>query len=174
MKDEGWQNGSSFILHPSSSIPHPSPRSRMRIVQAIGDDLDELVEIERLEDGVADGVRRDLLYAPFPGRGEDDDVGAVLGVLVGDALDELVSVEAGHHEVEEDQVERAVVLHLLQPHRPILGQLDLEFHPPQHGLEEDTDREVIIDDEDLSSRAVDFSYRHLVRFKLQYAKYIPA
>ena len=92
----------------------------VRLVETISDDLDELVEIERLEDGIADGILRDFLDAALAGGCEDDDVRAMFREVVVDLFDEFVSIEAGHHQVEEDQVEGTVVLNLLETGRAIL------------------------------------------------------
>lgn len=128
----------------------------MTLVDTVREDLDERVEIERLENRAADRVGRDLVDAPLARGGKDDDVRAMLGETFPDLLDELVPVEAGHHQVEEDQIDMAIALELVEPDRPILRQLDAEFHPPQDSLKKNADGQIVVDDEDASSRAVEF------------------
>src|SRR6202171_4407562 len=82
---------------------------RRCLAEAVADHVDELFEIEGLENEVADGVGRNLVDAALAGSGEDDDVGTRVGVFSGDAVDELVAVDARHHEVEQDQVEGGVL-----------------------------------------------------------------
>jgi len=124
-------------------------------VQTVAEDLDEAVEIEGLEDRVANGRGGDLVDAAAAGGGEDDDVRARVGILLADALDELVSVDARHHQVEQDHVDRAVAGELLQAVRAVFGELDVELHPLEHGLQENANRKVVIDDEDSSTGSVE-------------------
>src|SRR5262249_47150255 len=110
----GRSNGPSVILSEAKDLRMRSWRSfaaaqddegsprRVRVVEAVADHLDELLEIERLEDGIADGVGRNLVDAALSRGGEDDDVRAPVGHHVLDPLDELVAVDARHHQVEED------------------------------------------------------------------------
>src|SRR5438105_15231980 len=91
------------ILNSQFSIPS-EPR-RVLGVDALGDDVDELVEIEWLEDGVADGIVRNFVDAAFAGGGEDDDVGTIARISLHHLFDEFISVEPGHHEVEKDEIE---------------------------------------------------------------------
>src|SRR6266550_4338263 len=139
----------------------------MRLIQTVADHLDELLEIERLQDRVAHGLRLNLLYAAFSRGGEDDDVRAGGRIFGAHFLDELVPVDLGHHEIEEDQIESAVAAQLLQAHRPILGQLDVELHPPEHRLQENADGQVIVDDEYFAARAVDLSRHDVHRHPLR-------
>ena len=132
----------------------------MRIPETIADDLDELVEIERFQDGIADGRGGDFVDAALAGGSENDDVRALLRIFFADLLDEFVSIEARHHEIEENEVETTILLHLLQSRRPILGELDFELHAAEDGLQEDTNGEVIVDDQNPLARAVDLSYSH--------------
>src|SRR5689334_13250697 len=94
---------------------------RVRLRQTLADDPDERIEVERFEDRVADGVGWDLVDAAFAGGGEDDDVRAMIAVAFADLLDEFVTVEPRHHEVEEDQVVSRIALQPFQSRRPILG-----------------------------------------------------
>src|SRR5687767_9766040 len=128
--------------------------------EAFADDLDEFVEVEGLEDRIADRFVGDLVDAALAGGGEDDDMRAPFRKVLADLLDELVTVEAGHHEVEEDEVESAVVVDLLEAGSSILGQVDIELHPLEHGLQEDANGQVVVDDEDPASSSVDLAYRH--------------
>src|SRR2546430_14652292 len=116
----------------------------VRLLQAFADHLDELLEVERLEDGVADGVGWDLVDAALAGGGEDDDVRAALREHVLDALDELVAVHPRHHEIEEDEIVAAVRTELVETDLAILGQLDVELHPLQDCLQQDANGEVIV------------------------------
>src|SRR5688500_17084098 len=100
----------------------------MDVVQTLPNDLDEFVEIERFEDGVADRVRRNLVDAALPGRREDDDVGTAGGEGAADLLDELIAVQAGHHEVEENEVERTAGLDLIEAGSAVFGQVNVELH----------------------------------------------
>src|SRR5476651_2020583 len=147
----------------------------MRVRKTVPDDLDELVEVERLQDRVAHGRGRDFVDAAFAGGGKDDDVRAMMRILLADLLDELVSIKTRHHEIEENEVEPAILLHLLQPHRPILGQLDIELHAAEDGLQKDTNSEVIVDDQNSAARAVDLPYSHPTLIgKFFNAKQIPS
>src|SRR5712691_8200188 len=147
----------------------------MLLFEAVADDLDELVEIERLEDRVADRVLRDLVDAALSGGGADDDVRTLVGRIgLSDLLDELIAIHAGHHEVEEDEIEAAVLPHFFQSDGAVLGQLDVELHPLQNGLQQNADGQVIIDDEDMTPRAVEFSYGHHLDPKCINAKHIPS
>src|SRR5882762_3452969 len=101
------------------SMPRKISPCRMVLADAVADHLNKLLEVERFEDGITHGVGRDLLHAAFSGGGEDDDVRPAVRHLLGDLLDELVSVETRHHQIQEDQVERAVPAHFLQSHRAI-------------------------------------------------------
>jgi len=130
-------------------------------VQAVRDDVDELVEVERLEDRIADGAGGDLVDAALAGGREDHDVRPVAGISFADLLDELVSVEPGHHEIEQDEIEAAVVLQFFETGRAVFRQVDVEFHAPQHGLQQHADRQVIIDDEDATPTAIELLYRHV-------------
>ena len=132
----------------------------MRTIQAVPDDLDEGVQIERLEDRIADRVDRNLIHAPFSGGGEDDDVRSLPLIPLAYLLDELVPVETGHHQVEEDQVEPAILLQLLQTDRPILGQVDVELHPLEDRVKKDADGKIVIDDENPSSGSIQLLYGH--------------
>src|SRR6185436_6546008 len=131
----------------------------MAVVETFGDDLDERVEVERLEDRVAHRVARDLVHAALAGGGEDDDVRAV-AVLAADLLDELVPVQPRHHQVEEDQIVAAVLTQLVQAGRAVFRELDLELHPPQHGLQQNANGEVVVNDENPASCAVESLYWH--------------
>src|ERR1044071_825112 len=143
---------------------------RVRLFEAIADHLDELLEVERLEDRVAHRVRRGLVDAALAGGGEDDDVRPPVGKHVADALDELVAVHARHHQVEEDQVEAAVMAELVEADLAVLGKLDVELHPFQDRLQQDANGEVIVDDEDPSATSVDLSYWHR---RIDFAKNVP-
>src|ERR1051325_5675036 len=143
---------------------------RVRLLKAVPDHLDELLEIERLEDGVAHRVGRDLVDAALAGGGEDDDVRAAVGQHVFDPLDELVAVHARHHQVEQNEVEAAVMAEFVEADLPILGQLDVELHPPQNGLQQDANGEIVIDDEDPSAASIDLSHWHRC---FDFAKSVP-
>src|SRR6266498_3106655 len=141
----------------AASMPRKISCGLVIAANAVADHLNKLLEVEWFKDGVADGIGRDLFHAALARGGEDDDVRTAFRHLLGDLLDELVPVEARHHQVEEDQIERAVLVDFLQSDRAILGQLDVEFHPPQNRLQKDADRQVIVDDEDSLSRSVEFA-----------------
>src|SRR5215212_7649531 len=127
----------------------------MIAVETFGDDLDELVEIERLQDRGADRMARDLVHAAAAGGGEDHDVRPRV-VPLPHLVDELVAVEAGHHQIEEDQIDRTVLLQFLESDRTVLREVDLELHPFQDRLQQDANGQVVVDDEDLLATAVEF------------------
>src|SRR5437764_13984153 len=78
----------------------------MLVADAVADHFDEFFQVERFKDGVAHGVGWDLLHAALARGGEDDDVRpAADQLLLGDFLDELIAVEARHHQVEQNQIE---------------------------------------------------------------------
>src|SRR6266571_8680800 len=104
----------------------------VRAVEAIGDHLDEFLEIERLEDRVADGIRRDFFHSALPRRRKHDDVRPYVWIFIQDLLDEFVAVDLRHHQVEENEVEGAVAAKFFQPYLPIFGELDIEAHSPQN------------------------------------------
>src|ERR1051325_227720 len=131
----------------AASMPRKISPCLVVVSDAVADHLNKLLEIERLEDGAADGVGRDLLHAALARGGENDDVRPLVRHFLGDLLDELVAVETRHHQVEQNQVELAVPVHFVQPDRAVLGQLDVEFHAPQDGLEKDANGQVVVDDE---------------------------
>src|SRR5437764_15352027 len=128
----------------------------MHPIEAVADHLDEPLQIERFEDRVADGIGGDLVDAAFAGGGEDDDVRTSGRVSFPDALDELVPVQARHHQVEEDEVEAAIDLQFLEADRTILRQLDVEVHSLEDRAQQNTDGEVVIDHQDSSSATVEF------------------
>jgi len=132
----------------------------VRPIQAIADDVDEGVEIERLEDRVAHRIGRDLVHAPLSRGGEHDDVRSVLPMTAVDLLDEFVAVQARHHQVEEDEVVPGVVLQNLQPGGAILGERDLEFHPLQYRLQQHANRKVVVNDQDSASGSVELVNGH--------------
>src|SRR4051812_40121430 len=140
----------------------PDAVNGVRSLQTLADHLDELLEIERFEDGVADRVRRDFLDAALPCRGEDDDVRSLLGVLLPDLDDELVAVHARHHEIEENQIVRAVILQFIEADLTIFRQLHGEFHPLQDRLQQNADGKVVVDDQYPSAASVDFSRHEVV------------
>src|SRR5438034_5821995 len=120
----------------AASMPRKISCGLVLATDAVADHLNKLFEIERFEDGITHGVGWDLLHAALSGGGEHDDVrAAALGHFLSNLLDEFVSVEARHHQVQEDQIERAVPAHFVQSHRAILGQLDVELHSTQNGLQ---------------------------------------
>jgi hypothetical protein len=142
-------------------------------VQTLRDDLDERVQVEGLENRVADGRGRDLVDAALAGGGKYDNVRAISGVSFADLFDELVPVEARHHQVEKDEVDSSLLLQLLQTSRAILGELDIELHPSEHCLQKDANRQIIVDDEDFPSGAVELVHRHCVSQFHQRARRIP-
>src|SRR5207244_4499377 len=101
---------------------------------------------------------------------EDDDVGAAVREHVFDAFDELVAVHPRHHQIEEDEIVAAVRAELVETDLAVLGQPDVELHPPQDGLQQDADGQVIVDDQDPASAPVDFSNRHS---SAHFAKNVP-
>src|SRR5438874_1926533 len=105
----------------------------MRICEAFADHLDEPFEVERFENGVTNGPVGDLIHAPFPCGCEDDDV-RWFWLLHVDTLDELITIEARHHQVEQDEIKATVMPNFFERHQSVLGELDLEVHSPQHGL----------------------------------------
>jgi len=133
------------------------------MIQTLANQLDELLQIEGLEDRRADRVGGDLVDAALAGGGENDDV-RTLNRDGSDALDELVAVEAGHHQVEEHQIDCAVRLQFVEAGCAILRELDREVHPPQNSLQQYADREVIIDDQNPLSRTVKFRNWHSLSF----------
>src|ERR1041385_4235917 len=140
------------------SMPRKISPCLVVVSDALADHLNKLLEIERLEDGVADGVGRDFLHAALARGGENDDVRAAIRQLLRDLLDELVAVETRHHQIEQNQIELAVPVHFVQPDCAVLGQLDVEFHPSQNGLEKDADGQVVVDDQYPLARAVEFAH----------------
>src|SRR6185503_265767 len=134
----------------SASSVRSNGRSRMAVIETVGDDLDERVEVEGLEDRIAHRVPRDFVHAAFAGGGEDDDVRA-LAMLPADLLDELVSVQPRHHQVEEDEIVAAVLMQLVETRGAVFGELDLELHSPQHGLQQNANGKVVVDDENFAS-----------------------
>ena len=73
----------------------------------------------------------------------------------GKLLDHREAVEVGHPHVEEDEVEPAVLLQLLETGHAVLGEVDLELHASQDGLQQHTDGEIVVDDVELDGRPVD-------------------
>src|SRR6266496_4207362 len=109
--------------------------SGVRLGQAVRDNLDEFFEIERLEDRVADSLRRDLVDATLSGGREHDDVRtSAVGILGAYVVDEFVTVDFWHHQIEQDQIDFAVAFQLFEADRPVLGELDVESHPLQDRL----------------------------------------
>jgi hypothetical protein len=142
-------------------MPGPSPTIHGVLPpEAFADDLDEFVEVEWLEDRVADRFVRNLVDAALAGGGEHNDMRAAFWKVLPDLLDEFVAVEPRHHEVEKDEVELAVVLDLLEAGSSIFGQVDVELHALEDGLKEDANGQVVVDDEDPASSSVDLAYRH--------------
>src|SRR5437763_4558947 len=85
----------------AASMPRKISCSLVLAADAVADHLNKLLEIERFEDGVTYRVGRNLLHAAFSGGGEDDDVRTPVRHLLADLFDELVSIEARHHQVEQ-------------------------------------------------------------------------
>src|SRR5438045_5646017 len=132
--------------------------SRMPVAEAVVDHLDEFFEVEWLENRVADGVRRDLVDAAFSSGCEDDNMRtSAVRILRVYPVDEFVAVDFRHHEVEEDQIDLAVSFQLLEPDRPVLGQLDVESHAFQDSLKKNADGQVVIDDEDFAAVSIDLT-----------------
>ena len=121
----------------------------MSPVEAAADHLDERLQVERLEDGLADAVRRDLLDSALAGSSKDNDVRepAGLGCVV-EPLEKVVAVDLRHHQIEQDEVE-AGPANLLQSCFPVFRHRDLEVHSRENSFEENADGHVIVDDEDL-------------------------
>lgn len=126
----------------------------MVLIDALGDHLDEALQIERFEDGVADSLRGNLFHAALSGGGEDDDVGPGLAESA-EVLQELVAVDPRHHQVEQDQVVGTTILKAREPGLSVLGQLDGEIHPRQHRLQQHPNRKIIVNDQNLSAAPVD-------------------
>src|SRR6266568_7576713 len=124
-------------------------------IETIRDHIDELLQIERLENRIADRVRRDFLHAALSRRGEDDDVRPVHWEFLRDRFDELVPVDLRHHEIEENEIEAAVAAEFVETDHAVFGQLDIEFHSFENRLEEDANRQVVVDDQNLSAGSVD-------------------
>jgi len=143
----------------------------MRLVQTRGDHLKELLEIERFQDRVADRLRRDFLHPAFSGCCKDDDVRPAPRIQPVDPIEELVAVHTRHHEVEQDQVVRAVLRQFFEPGGPILGELDRKLHLLQDSLKQDADGHIIINHQYLPAAAVD-SADHLSIFHI--ANFVPA
>src|SRR5215813_5601698 len=76
----------------AASMPRKISCSLVLVADALADHLNKLFEIEWLEDGVADSIGGDLLHAALPRSGENDDVRPRVRHLLGDLLDEFVSV----------------------------------------------------------------------------------
>lgn len=114
------------------------------VLETIADQVDEGFEIERLENRVADGTGRDFRDAALARGGEDDDVWAA--VEPPRPLEELESIDPWHHQIEKDQVVRRV-FQQIESGGTIGSEVDLEAQTREHGLEKDTDGEVVIDDE---------------------------
>src|SRR5581483_897167 len=127
--------------------------------EAVVDQLDELLEVERFQDRRADRIRRNLVDASLARGGEDDDVRAFDGRRA-DPLDEFVSIEARHHQVEQHQIEFAVGLKLLQAGCSIFRELDVEVHAPKNRLQQNADRKVIIDDENVTAGTIQLCNVH--------------
>jgi hypothetical protein len=51
-------------------------------------------------------------------------------------------------------------MQLVETGGAVFGELDLELHPPQHGLQQNANGKVVVDDENFASCAVEFVYWH--------------
>src|SRR2546430_2042618 len=132
--------------------------SRMPVAEAVVDHLDEFFEIEWFENRVADGVRRDLVDSAFSSGREDDDMWtSAVRILRAYLVDEFVAVDLRHHQIEEDQVDLAVSSQLVEPDRPVLGQVDVESHAFQDSLKKNADGQVVINDEDFAAVSIDLT-----------------
>src|ERR1700709_1712122 len=110
MRDEKLRYATMIVKRSFSSFRFGLHLRAVRLVQTVSDHLDELFEVEGFEDRVADRVGGDLFHASLAGGGEDNDVRPDVWIGGRDALDELVAIEARHHEIEEDEIESAVRL----------------------------------------------------------------
>src|SRR5260370_18645997 len=139
----------------------------VRFGQALADHLEEFLEIERLEDGIAYGVGWDFVHAALSGGCEHHDVGASsVGIIGLDLVHEFVTVDLRHHQIEEDQIDFAVALQFLESYRPILGQRDIEFHALEDGLKKYADGQIVVDDEYFAAVSVDLTDHSRQRFNL--------
>ena len=124
-------------------------------IEAIRDHFDEPFQIERLENRIADRVRRDFLHAALSCRGKHDDVRPVHREFLRDRFDEFVSVDLRHHEIEENEIEAAIAPEFIETDQTVFGQLDIEFHAFENRLKEDANGQVVVDDQNLPAGSVD-------------------
>lgn len=123
-------------------------------IDALCDDLNEVLQVERLEDVIADAARTNLIDPPLTCCGQYDDMH--VGICFPDLIDELVTVQVRHHQVEKNDVVGIAGFEPFQPSLTISSELNLELHPRQDRFEEHSDSNVIIDDQNLAALSVYF------------------
>jgi len=77
------------------------------------------------------------------------------GKILSDPFDELVAVQPWHHQIEQHEVEAVVLSQFFQPNGAILGELNMESHFFQDGLQQNANGQIIINDKDFVAAAVD-------------------
>ena len=123
-------------------------------LEALRDDLNEVLKVERLEDVIADASRTNLINPPLTRCGQYDDMH--VRVCFPNLINELVAVHVRHHQVEKNDVVGIAGFNPFQPSLTISSELNLELHPRQDRFEEYSDGDVIIDDENLPALSVHF------------------
>jgi len=123
-------------------------------IETAVDELQKLIEIERLENRGADGALRHPLDPSISRRGENDDVRfPIARSRAVDALEERVPVHAWHHQIEKHEVIVARLIKV-EPDRAVLCEIDFESDPAEDFLQKDANGEVVFDDEHAPAAAI--------------------
>src|SRR5687768_11349318 len=121
----------------------------MTAIHAFGDQGEEGFEIEGLENRVADRVGRELVDSPLTRGCEHDDMrparAITLSITMVQTFQELIAVDAWHHQIEQNQVIGSTV-EFLESNFTVFGKVDFEVDSFENGLKEDANRHVVIDD----------------------------
>src|SRR4051794_9482487 len=111
------------------------------------DQVDQLREIERLRQNRRGPKLQDGLRIHVQVRGEDNDRTRAEKAGFSEALQEVPAVDAGHGQVEEDDV-RTMDRERAMPFAAVAGEQHLKTGLAQRGGKHPAQRQVVIDDED--------------------------
>ena len=127
----------------------------MILIDALPDQSHEDFEIKRLEDGVADGVGRNLVDSPLSRRGEDHHMRSWMNSLVIEQREKLVAVNFRHHQIEENEIELLRAAEFLQSDLAILGQIHGEVHTLEDSLKKDANGHIVVNDENPMTASIE-------------------
>src|SRR5438045_3602189 len=115
------------------------------LARALAHDVRQHAEVERLRKKCADRLGKIAAYR-LAGRGHDDDPLQVGRLFLADVAHDAVAVDAGHHQVDHEEIVAAGI-ELLDRLLPVVGGVDRELLAPQDRADQRADGQVVLTDE---------------------------